>query len=161
MVKEVNDKYLALPASSKPAGDPAERLLIEGIGMQEHHNTNVTAAQIRATINLFRPLGVILSVSELDVLGQGYSEYSDNKATNTVANSTVTNQGLVKHSDLYGEYMKLYLDNADIIERVALWGVIDSQSWRQKGLPLIFDENGKAKPSYYKVINALNQMPVK
>jgi uncharacterized repeat protein (TIGR02543 family) len=164
MVKEVNDKYLALPANSKPAGDPAGRLLIEGIGMQELHNTNVTAAQIRATINTFRPLGVKLSVSELDVLCQGYSEYSNNPAKNDnkndaifpeTPNNSVTNNGFIKAAQLYGEYMKLYLENKDIIERVALWGVIDKQSWRDRGLPLIFDKDGKAKPAYYKMIGAL------
>ncbi len=164
MVKEVNDKYLALPSGSKPSGDPAGRLLIEGIGMQEHHNTNVTAAQIRATINLFRPLGVKLSVSELDVLCQGYSEYSSNPAKDSktdpafpeTSNNSVTNNGFIKAAQLYGEYMKLYIENKDIIERVALWGVIDKQSWRDRGLPLIFDKDGKAKPAYYKVIGALD-----
>jgi endo-1,4-beta-xylanase len=160
MVKEVNDKYLALPSGSKPSGDPAGRLLIEGIGMQEHHNTNVTAAQIKATINLFRPLGVKLSVSELDVLCQGYSEYSSNPAANNspeTSNNTITNNGFIKAAQLYGEYMKLYVENNDIIERVSLWGVIDSQSWRGRGLPLLFDKDGKAKPAYYKVIDALEQ----
>jgi endo-1,4-beta-xylanase len=154
MVKEVNDTYLA--SSDKPAGEAAGRLLIEGIGMQEHHNTGVSAALIKATIDMFRPLGVKISVSELDVLGQAWNQYSDNKAANTVGNSTVTNQGLLDQARLYGEYMKLYINNKDIIERVSLWGIIDSQSWRQKGLPLIFDQNGKAKPAYYKMINALN-----
>jgi endo-1,4-beta-xylanase len=161
MVKEVNDKYSALPSGSKPSGDPAGRLLIEGIGMQEHHNTNVTAASIRTTINLFRPLGVKLSVSELDVLCQPYNGdggYTTNPAANNnpeTANNTVTNNGFIKAAQLYGEYMKLYIENKDIIERVSLWGVIDSQSWRGKGLPLIFDKDGKAKPAYYKIIEAL------
>jgi len=151
MVQEVNQKY-------KTAYPNETRLLIEGIGMQEHHNTNVQTSSIRATINLFRPLGVKLSISELDVLCQGYSDYSSNPAKNNnpeTSDNTVTNQGFVKAAQLYGEYMKLYIDNADIIERVSLWGVIDSQSWRGRGLPLIFDKDGKAKPSYYKMIGAL------
>jgi endo-1,4-beta-xylanase len=158
MVKEVNEKYLALPSSAKPSGDPAGRLLIEGIGMQEHHNTGVAAAKIKDTIDLFRSLKVKLSVSELDVLGQGWGEYSSNSAAaSAYGSSTVTNQGLLTQARLYGEYMKLYIENKDIIERVSLWGVIDSQSWRAKGLPLLFDQNGKAKPAYYKMIGALEQ----
>jgi len=161
MVRDVNAQYAALSSGSKPAGDPAGRLLIEGIGMQEHHNTGVSAAAIKATINLFRPLGVKLSVSELDVLCQGWSDYSSNPAKNTEANypetstNTVTNNGFIKAAQLYGEYMKLYIENKDIIERVALWGVIDSQSWRGRGLPLLFDKDGKAKPAYFKMIEAL------
>jgi len=161
MVKEVNDKYLALPSGSKPSGDPPGRLLIEGIGMQEHHNTSVTAAKIKSAIDMFKILGVKLSVSELDVLAQPYNGdggYTTNPASNgnpETANNTVTNNGFIKAAQLYGEYMKLYIDNKDIIERVSLWGVIDSQSWRGKGLPLLFDKDGKAKPAYYKMIGAL------
>jgi len=161
MVKEVNDKYLALPSGSKPPSDPAGRLLIEGIGMQEHHNTSVNANAIKNTINLFRPLGVKLSVSELDVLCQSYNDYTRNNSAADrnpeTPNNTVTNQGFVKAADLYGEYMKLYIENSDIIERVSLWGVIDSQSWRGRGLPLLFDKDGKAKPAYFKMIAALEQ----
>jgi uncharacterized repeat protein (TIGR02543 family) len=151
MVRDINQRY-------KEAYPYASRLLIEGIGMQEHHNTGVTAASIRASINLFKPLGVKLSVSEIDVLAQSWNEYSNNPANNsTASNNTVTNQGLITQARLYGEYMKLYLDNKDIIERVTFWGVTDNQSWRAKGLPLIFDSSGKAKPAYYKVIEALGQ----
>jgi len=153
MVRDVNQRY-------KEAYPSETRLLIEGIGMQEHHNTGVTTASIRAAINLFRPLGVKLSVSEIDVLAQSWSEYSSNPAANNnpaAANNTVTNQGLMTQARLYGEYMKLYLDNKDIIERVTFWGVTDGQSWRGRGLPLIFDPSGKAKPTYYKMINALEQ----
>jgi len=92
------------------------------------------------------------------VLCQSYNEFTSNPAADRnpeTTNNTVTNNGFIKAAQLYGEYMKLYLDNADIIERVSLWGVIDSQSWRGKSLPLIFDKDGKAKPAYYKMIEAL------
>ena len=156
MVQEVNAKYLALAGSAKPAGDPPGRLLIEGIGMQEHHNNGITAARIKATIDLFRPLGVKLSVSELDIIAfSSYSAYSS--STGTAANSDVTNQALVTQAGLFGDYMKMYLDNADIIERVSLWGITDNISWRGKGLPLLFDSSGKAKPGYYAFVAALSR----
>jgi GH35 family endo-1,4-beta-xylanase len=154
MVQEVNNKYKT--SGDKPAGEAAGRLLIEGIGMQEHHNNGVTAASIKATIDLFRSLGVKLSVSELDIIAfPSYSAYSS--SSGTVTNSDVTNQYLLTQAGLFGDYMKLYLDNADIIERVSLWGVTDDISWRAKGLPLLFDPNGKAKPGYYKFVGALPQ----
>ena len=151
MVRDVNQQYAtAYPGES--------RKLIEGIGMQSHHNTNVPAAQIRATLVLFEPLGVKISVSELDVLGQGYSEFSSVGAgTNKHGSSTVTNNGLMTEARLYGEYMALFLEYSDIIERVSLWGVTDNQSWRSAGLPLLFDPSGKAKPTYYKFVGALPQ----
>jgi len=151
MVRDVNARY----ATAYPN---ANRLLIEGIGMQEHHNTGISTARIKATIDLFRPLGVRISVAELDVLGQGWSAFSSvGSGANRHDTSTVTNQGLWDQARLYGEYFELYLDNADIIERVSLWGVIDSQSWRSAGLPLLFDPDGKAKPAYYNVIRALEK----
>jgi len=149
MVRDVNNLY--------KANYPGEtRLLIDGIGMQEHHNTGVSAVNVKNALNQFRNLGVKISVTELDVLGQSWSEYSANTAPNLAANSTVTNQGLMNQAKLYGEYMQVYADNADIIERVSFWGLTDNQSWRSKGLPLLFDSDGKAKPAYYSVIKALD-----
>jgi endo-1,4-beta-xylanase len=162
MVLEVNNQYLALPSSQKPAGERPGRLLIEGIGMQEHHNTNVTAAQIRATINLFRAMSftgssekIRLSVSELDILGQGWNDFGGS-GTGHHTSSTVTNQGLLTQARLYGEYMALYLENSDLIERVSIWGISDNHSWRSRGLPLLFDHGGRAKPAYYRFVGALS-----
>jgi endo-1,4-beta-xylanase len=149
MVRDINERY-------RREYPNANRLLIEGIGMQEHHNTGVTTASIRAAINLFRPLGVKISVSELDILGQGWSEFSGSggSGTDKHTKSTVTNTGLRTQARLYGEYMKLYMENADIIERVSLWGVTDNQSWRSGGLPLLFDHRGRAKPAYYSMVGS-------
>jgi len=154
MVRDVNQRYA--DSGDRPAGEAATRLLIEGIGMQSHHNTNVQASSIRNSLNLFRPLGVKISISELDVLGQGYSSSIDT-GPNQHGSSPVTNDGLFTQARLYGEYFRVFLDNADIIERVTFWGLTDNLSWRSKGLPLLFDPNGKAKPAYYKVIGALGK----
>lgn len=149
MVRDVNERY----AKAYPN---ANRKLIEGIGMQSHHNTGISASSIRSTINLFRPLGVKISISELDLLGQGWGEFSPiGHGPNKHDVSTVTNQGLLTQARLYGQYMKLFIENADIIERVTLWGVTDNQSWRSGGLPLLFDEDGMAKPAYYGFVGAL------
>jgi len=158
MVKDVNDKYLSLAAGSKPAGDPAGRLLIEGIGMQEHHNLGVSAGNIEAAINLFKAIGVKISVSELDILA--YSSYSGltnagGAGENKQNNARVTNTELISQATKYNEYMKLYFKHRNDIERVSLWGVRDDQSWRSAGLPLLFDPYGKAKPAYYSFIDAL------
>jgi GH35 family endo-1,4-beta-xylanase len=142
MVTAVNAKY----AREYPL---ANRKLIEGIGMQSHHNTGVTAAAVKATLDLFKPLGVKISISEIDVLSQSYNEYS---------NSTPpTNSQKLQAANLYGEYFKLFIQYHDIIERVTFWGVYDEQSWRARGLPLIFEgtTTSKAKPAYYKVVGAL------
>jgi endo-1,4-beta-xylanase len=142
MVRDVNARY-------KDEYPAETRLLIEGIGMQSHHNTGVSAASIRSSLNLFRPLGVKISISELDILSQSYQDYAAKKA--------VTDYGKMAAANLYGNYFKLFIENSDIIERVSFWGVYDEQSWRARGAPLLFEgsSTSKAKPAYYKVIEAL------
>jgi endo-1,4-beta-xylanase len=151
MVRDVNAQY----ATEHPEANG--RLLIEGIGMQSHHNANVTAAAITNTLKLFRPLGVKISISELDLLAQTWSDYD--------AKRDVTTAGLLKQAEMYGQYFQVFLENSDIIERVTFWGVSDASSWRSSGKPLPFDgtregwtlipESVKAKPAYYKIIEAL------
>jgi len=156
MVKDANDKYLALPSNQKPAGEVSGRLLIEGIGMQEHHNTSVQASNIRATLTMFKLIGVKVAVTEIDVLGQDWSSFSSvGQGTNKHAQSTVTNNGLLTQADLYAQYMAVYKDFKDIIERISIWGITDNTSWRSAGLPLLFDTDGRAKPSYYKFVGAI------
>jgi GH35 family endo-1,4-beta-xylanase len=153
MVRDINQQYLNnLPAIR--AANPGINLdrtdkLIEGIGMQGHHNTGITAASIRASLNLFRPLGVEIAITELDVLSQTWGEYSSN------AIPTEAGQNLA--ADLYGQFFTVFLDNADIIERVTFWGVYDEQSWRARALPLIFTGRSVsyAKPAYFRIIEAL------
>jgi endo-1,4-beta-xylanase len=150
MVRDVNRQWM-----NDPQYDG--RKLIEGIGIQSHHNINVSVNSIRNSLVLFRDLGVRISISELDILAQGWSEFSSTgSGPNKNENSSVTNSGLVNQARLYGEYMKLFIENSDIIERVSFWGVIDSQSWRSGGLPLLFDPDGMAKPAYYKLVGALD-----
>jgi GH35 family endo-1,4-beta-xylanase len=152
MVRDVNQQW---EKDSRYDG----RKLIEGIGMQSHHNTGVSVNNIRNTLNLFRGLGVRISISELDILAQSWSDFSGStgQGTNKNNNSSVTNSGLMNQARLYGDFMKLFIEYSDIIERVSFWGLIDNQSWRSGGLPLLFDPEGKAKPAYYYLTGALNQ----
>jgi endo-1,4-beta-xylanase len=157
MVRDVNERYKTEHATATHSNN-GTRNLIEGIGMQEHHNLGVQASAVRATLNLFRPLNVKISVSELDVLSQSWGEFSSNPGSNTaISNSTntVTNTQVVTQATRYREYMLVYLEVKDIIERISIWGVTDNQSWRAKGLPLLFDSQGKAKPAYYGFVGAL------
>lgn len=125
--------------------------------MQSHHNAGVTATAIKNSLELFKPLGVKIAISELDLLAQTWSDYDQQRE--------VTNAGLFRQAEMYGQYFKVFLDYSDIIERITFWGVSDANSWRSRGKPQIFDakregftllpESIKAKPSYYKIIEAL------
>jgi len=161
MVQEVNALYLT--KGDKPVGEASNRLLIEGIGMQEHHNLGVSAGSIEGSITKFKELGVELAVSELDILAyNSYGDYTSgirgnggNTGTNYNHLSTVTNQQLITLAGKYNEYMKLYIKHKDVIKRVSLWGITDDTSWRSGGLPLLFDHAGNAKPAYYSFIKSL------
>ena len=153
MVRDVNQRYYEEHKNSFHSNN-GNRLLIERIGMQEHHNTGINVNSVRAAITLFRSLGVKLSVTELDVLGQSWNQFGGNDGVNKHSLSAVTNQGLLDQAKMYGELMALYIENADIIERVTLWGVLDNLSWRSAGLPLLFDPQGRAKPAYYSFVAA-------
>jgi len=150
MVRDVNQQY-------KTAFPSETRLLIEGIGMQEHHNNGVSAASVRNALTMFRLLGVKVSVTEIDVLGyQSYSDYSNAVKNGATYNkSTVTNNGLTTQAIRYQQYMEVYKDFIETIERITFWGLTDDQSWRSAGLPLLFDKDGKAKPAYYKFVGAI------
>jgi len=160
MVRDVNRRYAeALPALI--ASNPNINLsrtdkLIEGIGLQSHHNTTVTPDSVRKSIEIFRPLGVELSISELDVLGQSYQDFEPSgHGPEKHGQTTVTPEGLEKQAELYSEYFKIYLENHDIIKRISFWGVSDNESWRSAALPQLFDPRNMAKQAYYKVIEAL------
>jgi len=142
MVRDINQQW-----KSDPRYD--NRNLIEGIGMQSHHNTGVSSSSVQGALDRFRPLGVKISISEIDVLSQNWSGHSNE--------NTPTNNGKLQAANLYGEYFSVFIKNSDIIERVTFWGVYDEQSWRKISLPLLFEGNSvsKAKPAYYRVVGSL------
>ena len=152
MVRDINEQW-----KNDPAYD--EKKLIQGIGMQSHHNTSVPASQIRDSLTLFKPLGVEIAISELDVLAQSFQQFqqSGGEGPRKHSQTTVTAQGLETQARLYGEYFTVFLEFADIIERVTFWGLTDDLSWRSVGLPLPFDPQGVAKPAYFKIIEALEE----
>jgi endo-1,4-beta-xylanase len=153
MVRDVNEQW-----KNDSQNKDKNRFLIEGIGMQSHHNTGVSASAIENTLNLFKPLGVKISVSELDVLIVTYQEFAPyghgTNKQNSITGDKKTS-GLKKQAELYEHYFKVYLEFSDIIERVTFWGVTDDKSWRSAGLPLLFDSNGNPKDAYYSVMGSL------
>jgi endo-1,4-beta-xylanase len=159
MALAVNNQYKAAYPSASHSNN-GTRNLIEGIGMQEHHNLSVSASSVRNTLQKFREIGVKVAVSELDVLGNAnYSAFSGSTGagTNKHGSSAVTNTQLLTQAQRFAEYMAVYIEYKDIIERISLWGVTDNNSWRSGGLPLLFDKDGKAKPAYYRFLEAAAQ----
>lgn len=54
----------------------------------------------------------------------------------------------------YGEIFAVFAKHKADITRVTFWGLRDSESWRRRGQPLLFDDNFQRKPAYDAVIAA-------
>jgi len=54
----------------------------------------------------------------------------------------------------YGEIFDVFLKHRAAITRVTFWGLRDSESWRRRGSPLLFDADFQRKPAYDAVIAA-------
>jgi len=52
----------------------------------------------------------------------------------------------------YGEIFDVFMKHRQAITRVTFWGLRDSESWRRRGQPLLFDDNFQRKPAYDAVI---------
>jgi endo-1,4-beta-xylanase len=52
----------------------------------------------------------------------------------------------------YGEIFDVFLKHRQSITRVTFWGLRDSESWRRRGSPLLFDGDSQRKPAYDAVI---------
>ena len=156
MVKELNEKW-----ANDVRNDTPGRLLIEGIGLQSHYNTNISTASVENAIihYITENPGIKLSISELDITIAGTSE--DVKPTQ---------EQYVKQAYMYAELFEIYKkyavgsanesSNPKVIERVTLWGTDDESSWRSfgqnggtGGYPTLFDADYNAKESYYAVID--------
>ena len=57
----------------------------------------------------------------------------------------------------YGEIFAMFLKHRPSITRVTFWGLRDSESWRRRSSPLLFDANLQRKPAYDAVIAAAQQ----
>jgi endo-1,4-beta-xylanase len=141
MTEELNAKWESDPRNTEPG-----RLLIEGLGMQAHYWTqqNNLISSVEATIHRFAQTGAIISITELDIPIGNWNNYR---------NYTHTKEDYEIQADLYKGLFEVFMENADVIERVTFWGKLDPQSWRRQGNPLLFDLNLNAKPAFHSIIS--------
>ena len=105
--------------------------------MQSHLDVGFpTASAYRKAIDKFASTGLDIQITELDITTSDTSE-----------------TGLKNQAQLYSDIFDVYVDYADSISAVVIWGVTDDQSWRASRVPLLFDENFQAKPAFYSVID--------
>lgn len=109
---------------------------IDGYGFQAHYSGNSPApSSVRKAFELISGKNLKIRISEMDV-------------------------GITDNSDLqkriqayrYKALFEIFIDYADHIEAVQLWGVTDDRSWRSDEYPLLFDEKARPKYAYYAVL---------
>lgn len=132
MVKDINDRW---------AVDHPGKQLIQGVGLQEHDGLGTNPNNERKTIQMFKDIGVKVSISELDIAaGSGGTLTADQKTAQAAQ---------------YARLMQVYTDPAfkDTVQRITFWGLTDTNSWLSSGSPLLFDGNLYPKDSFYAVID--------
>ncbi|HLW09220.1 MAG TPA: endo-1,4-beta-xylanase [Fermentimonas sp.] len=142
---------------------------VDGVGMQGHISMNdPTIEQMETSIVKLAGLAGKVMITELDLtvlpwpskqlsaevslsyeLESKYNPYPDGMPDSV---SVAFNQR-------YADFFQLFLKHQDKIGRVTLWGVNDTQSWRnywpiagRKDYPVLFDREYKAKPVVAKII---------
>lgn len=142
---------------------------IDGIGMQCHVGLdNPDIKQFEESIKAFAGLGVKVMITEMDItvlpmpdfrVGAEISanfEYQNslNPYVNGLPDSINT-----QFENRYLQFFNLFLKYQNVISRVTLWGVNDSNSWKNNwpvrgrtDYTLLFDRNNIAKPVVNKIV---------
>ena len=147
----------------------AEGIPVTSVGLQGHLGLQGPSTETEdATISDFAKLGVKVVISELDIdvlppaTQQQTADVSlkvaQDPKLNPYANGlpeSVQQELTKRYADLFGVFLK----HRDVVTRVTLWGVTDTDSWRndwpvhgRTSDPLLFDRSGQPKPAFDAVI---------
>ncbi|MDR0273708.1 MAG: endo-1,4-beta-xylanase [Clostridiales bacterium] len=147
MVEDLNERWYNDSENNPAAGNPAHaeygRLLIEAIGMQAHYNRNTNMENIRLALQRFSETGARIHVTELDI---HFREA-------VPAPFTMTDAQLTRQGDMFAQLFEWYIEYADYIDRVTIWGREDSTSWRGDGAATHFDRFWQPKPAFWAMID--------
>ena len=158
----INDYNLdSLPKKRATFMALVERLLkrgapLTGIGTQSHLNADLTPGAVTTAIKELASFGLPIHVSELDV--------SINRALRPLGSRAPLRE---KQARLYGEAAEAFMALPER-QRFAftVWGLRDKDSWLRSQAenpsppydePLLFDDDGKAKPTFWAVADVLKR----
>ena len=145
---EKRDRIVTFVKGLKERGLP-----IHGIGMQAHwYNSNPDLDEIRAAIEQYAALGMIVHVTELEL---SVFDWEDHR---TDLKEPLPGM-LEKQAERYGEIFELFREYKDVVRCVTTWGVADDYTWLddfpqkgRKNWPLLFDVNHRSKPALERVL---------
>ncbi|WP_327725858.1 non-reducing end alpha-L-arabinofuranosidase family hydrolase [Streptomyces europaeiscabiei] len=101
---------------------------IDCVGLQAHFGAGGPPASFRTTLSSFAALGVDVQITELDIAQAPTAAYA-----NTVRACM----------------------NVSRCTGITVWGIRDSDSWRQGENPLLFDRNGNKKAAYQSTLTTM------
>ncbi len=139
-----NDYNLSVPQKADVAYAMIKSMIddgvpIDGIGMQGHYQTGVSAGGLEYALEKFSTLGIEISMTELDV------------TCSKVVNGELTEEGEIQQALTYAQIFQKLKQYSDKIVRVTFWGNTDTQSWRSEQFPCLFDGNYVPKEAFYAV----------
>ncbi|MCL1843992.1 MAG: endo-1,4-beta-xylanase [Defluviitaleaceae bacterium] len=148
MTEALNERW-ANDAVNNPAfGNPAHpdygRLLVEAIGMQAHYSHNTNFQDVYAALERFSQTGARIHITELDL----------NFPSQLDEPFVLTDAQLQRQADLFAQLFTWYVEFADYIERVTIWGRDDGTNWRGPAGATLFDNVYRAKPAFFSVVEA-------
>ncbi|MDP4270540.1 MAG: endo-1,4-beta-xylanase, partial [Bacteroidota bacterium] len=122
---------------------------ITGVGIQGHWHLDTNLADVEKAIENYASLGLKVSITELDVTATG-----DNSGAFSVnqGDRKIPAENYLKQAEVYKKLFQIFMRHADVIERVTLWGLSDTRSWRRGQDALLFDGQLNPKPAYEAVI---------
>jgi endo-1,4-beta-xylanase len=128
----------------------AEGAPITGVGIQGHWHLDTNLADVEKAIENYASLGLRVAITELDVTATG-----DNSGAFGVrqGDKTIPAENYQKQAEVYRKLFEIFMRHADVIDRVTLWGLSDTRSWRRGQDALLFDGDLNPKPAYKAVID--------
>ena len=147
---------------------------VDGMGMQQHYFAPPDYDELKRSIEIYAGLGLRIHITELDVSmtaltdpgtkrlrpgDSGFEEYIRRAMQ-------ATPEKLSRLDDVYVKLFEVYRSCSDVIDCVTVWGVSDDRTWLDgfgmarhvpgiKQHPLLFDEQGRAKPCVYRLVDAV------
>jgi endo-1,4-beta-xylanase len=137
MVKEINDKYKA---------EGNTRNLIDGIGMQAHYGLTTSPANVRASLEKFSSIGVIVDISELDIETKNTAGQFGTRKDSVMLENEARMQAIQ-----YAQLFNLFKEYSSVISRVTMWGMDDENNWKSIGNPCLFDADLEPKLAFFAV----------
>lgn len=145
----------------------AKKLPLHGVGFQMHINTECKRIQWKK--QTLEPGGHKLSDDEYFAsLRQNIKRFTDLGLEVWITEMSVDvnpdkplEAELKRQAEVYGRVFEVCLENPGM-KGIKLWGVVDDTDWKAKNQyhPYLFDAQGRAKPAFFAVREALRRSSV-